>query len=229
MDKAVLDRFPELLDAMSRPLEVILSDEEALGLGREYAHASRYFGRLKEDHKDIKARLGVEIRAAEKRACELREAFLDGRAEREVLCVVVPRWDAGVKETVRTDTGEVIAKEALTDKDRQVRLTMGEVEGVLADALAKPLPRDPRREPMVGDEVEVVEAATGEAALYGVSEVEGSGDERVVHFLRLDSQGLEISGTEEACEIFLWRCRMAAGTVASVANQPPIPDTDGEE
>lgn len=110
----------------TRIVPVIFTEQELVALREDLANKTIEL-RQKEDHKkSVVSQLKAEtdlLTAQTKLAADKIQAKCELRS---VKCHVLFDWDAGTKQVVRIDTGEVVEKSNITDEERQQNLPLKE-------------------------------------------------------------------------------------------------------
>ncbi|HEY1242218.1 MAG TPA: hypothetical protein VGF16_16755 [Bryobacteraceae bacterium] len=95
-------------------------ETELLALGQELARVNQAQADLEREKKDASADFGARIKAVDARRSRLARKINEGFELRPVECVELldaPR--PGVKSIARSDTGQVIRTEAMTEEEQQ--------------------------------------------------------------------------------------------------------------
>lgn len=108
------------------PLPVALSAGEVSIRAQELAQAERKAHELERDlERTLEAWKGerkdreAAIASERAQAHRLADVVAEKRETREVVIAEEPDWEAGAMNTIRTDTGEIVATRGLTPEERQ--------------------------------------------------------------------------------------------------------------
>ncbi len=105
-----------------------LSREEVHTSGKSLAEAIQRKAMCEARLDEVKAQVKGEITQAEGDIAKFQALVSTEREYRMVSVDICFDFARGVKETIRTDTGEIVKTEALTDEDRQRELPMPPAE-----------------------------------------------------------------------------------------------------
>lgn len=105
-------------------LQVELTQEEMLDAGNQLAEANEDLVQIEKEKSEVTATLKAKTTAAEARISELSRKVRNGYEYRQVPCVIqFDTPEVGMKQTVRTDTNEIVSKpEHMTDDEKQMVL-----------------------------------------------------------------------------------------------------------
>ena len=110
---------PEVIKAFVRELPVMLSQEELVAKGDEVAKLHRKASELRIKKKQMTDEISGEIKGCEGAISVLVGHIRTRTENREIRCEERAQWDAGIANTVRIDTDEIISKRALLPEERQ--------------------------------------------------------------------------------------------------------------
>jgi hypothetical protein len=115
-------REPEVIKAFVRELPVMLSQEELVAKGDEVAKLHRKASELRIKKKQMTDEISGEIKGAEGAISVLVGHIRTRTENREIRCEERVDWEAGIANTIRLDTDEIISKRALLPEERQKTL-----------------------------------------------------------------------------------------------------------
>jgi hypothetical protein len=130
------DEPKRVLERETRPLPVDLTEKEIALRGRECGEKMRERAALEATFEVAKKEHKADIEALDETITDLGRALATGQEIRDVECEVVINWDADCVETLRTDTGEVVAQRPIRPEERQrtFQLRTGKKAKEAADA-----------------------------------------------------------------------------------------------
>lgn len=105
-------------------LQCQLTEEEMLAAGKQLAEANDDLVQIENLKSEVTATFKAKTTAAEARIGELSRKVRNGYEYRQVDCLVqFDTPDLGMKQTVRTDTNEIVEKPSgMTDDEKQMLL-----------------------------------------------------------------------------------------------------------
>lgn len=137
---------PTAPKSVKRDLEVALTDTEMLKRNEELLAAMQARDDLIAQKSEATSNINASIKLAAQHVKELASALRNKKEKREVDCIERMIFPTNTVEIVRTDTGAVVEKRAMTPDERQPVLfdapltaTVGEIAGGKA---AKRTPED---------------------------------------------------------------------------------------
>ncbi len=133
-----------------RQLQCILTDSDRLHYSREIARAVEHKRSAETRLKSAQDQIKSEITSAEEEINRYSTSISNGFETREVECSIQYDFEHGVKTFFRTDTGELVTTETISDRERKEWLDFGNEDGPV------PIPEG-SKQPEV---VEVVPAET---------------------------------------------------------------------
>jgi len=107
------------LKFVTKELPVQLTQEELMEKAKELAKLQQDKASAEEQAKSAAATFKDRIASAQSSISMLSRDICNGYEYREVKCQYEFDWSAGKKRLVRTDTGETIKTEPITQNDRQ--------------------------------------------------------------------------------------------------------------
>jgi hypothetical protein len=144
-----MNRIP--LERSSRKLPVKLTEAEHNVKAVELARAQLRHDALLEEHKEAKAVMRQEAKAAHAKIRELTGDVATGTEQRMVQCREVIDFDQHAVYVVRLDTGVVIESRALNEQDRQLAIEHQLDAQDLEDIAVEPIWPDDIEPPGVGE------------------------------------------------------------------------------
>jgi hypothetical protein len=110
-----------------RELEVELTDKEKLTRNVELLEAMEHRDQLRALKSQETADRNAEIKMAEKNVKERASALRSGKEKRPVECIERQIFSQNCVEVVRSDTGAVVEKRAMTLEEREIQLPFSTV------------------------------------------------------------------------------------------------------
>jgi len=108
-------------------LRCLLTDEEKINVGRQLAEATNDLEEIEEDKKQVVADFKAKSTAAEALISSLGNKLRSGYEFRDVSCFInFDQPEKGQKQTVRSDTGEVVSTEIMSEEEKQRELALEE-------------------------------------------------------------------------------------------------------
>lgn len=112
----------EVLEEKPLPLRVALTPEEQRAKGLRLADLVREHTEMLAAHKEKRAEMKAEIESINAKVLDCRYDVSSCTEVRAVDCEVIADFGRGVVETIRIDTGAVVASRPINADDRQRRL-----------------------------------------------------------------------------------------------------------
>jgi|WetSurMetagenome_2_1015567.scaffolds.fasta_scaffold27452_6 hypothetical protein len=123
MARIRVDQQP-VIATYTKNLPVKLTQEELLQKSAELAGTVQDYATEESRQVDIKAQLKAKLTELDAKRTQLAIVVARREEYRDVRCEVVADPAALTAVIVRTDTGEIVEKRALTDKERQDTLPL---------------------------------------------------------------------------------------------------------
>lgn len=117
----------------SEELRCELSDAEVQQRGQDAARLLMQIDQLDEEKRAAAADYKEQIKAKETELRKLGREIRERAEHRDVPCVTRPNAAAGVMETIRLDTGELVRSRPLTHEERQARFPFDARRAAAAD------------------------------------------------------------------------------------------------
>jgi hypothetical protein len=105
-------------------LQCILTDKELIAKSRELAKANEDLADVEARKKDAVAEFAAKQKKHEANIAELSRVVSTGKEYRIVSCEWQYHYDTGIKNLVRLDTLETIITDNITQKERQMAVTV---------------------------------------------------------------------------------------------------------
>ena len=118
-----------ILERDQRTLKVDMAPEEIRAASRRMGSIMRERSRKESAFDDVKAKHKAELTEIDNEIAQLGVILDTETRELDVECVTEVDWDAGEAVTRRTDTGDTIARRALTPAERQQEMWAREHAG----------------------------------------------------------------------------------------------------
>lgn len=110
---------------ITQSLRCQLTDEEKIEAGKELAETTRELEQIQEDKSQIVSEFKARTTAAEARIASLGNKIRSGYEFRPVECsIFFDKPEAGQKQTVRTDTDEIVATAPMSEEEKQTKLEL---------------------------------------------------------------------------------------------------------
>jgi ribosomal protein L29 len=111
---------------------IALTDAELIETSRNLQRKLNEQTSLEADKAEVTARLGGKIKAVKKEIAELGTIVGSGKRWEDVDCTIRKNYRNNRVETIRPDTGEIVAWRVMTVHDRQ--MSIGEIKPDIAPA-----------------------------------------------------------------------------------------------
>lgn len=113
------------METITRPLPVNLTPDEIQKFASEIAQRVYEKASLELKKKSIMSQMKSELDGLDSRMNVLSSLIKDGYEYREVPCEIRMSWDNGIKQIIRSDTGETIETKEIPERERQQHLELG--------------------------------------------------------------------------------------------------------
>jgi len=107
------------MEAIIRHLPVNLTPEEIHIFASEIAQRVYEKASLELKKKSIISQMKSELDGLDSRMNVLSSLIKDGYEYREVTCEFRMNWDNGIKQIIRSDTGQTVETKEISEKERQ--------------------------------------------------------------------------------------------------------------
>jgi len=111
-------------DTILKTLPVVLTNEELVDLGQELAEREEHLRESQQEKKDTAKAIDGQIKSHEAEILRLSRIIRARQENRDVGCEIRKDYKDGLVETVRTDTGEIVASREMTVEERQVAMEL---------------------------------------------------------------------------------------------------------
>jgi hypothetical protein len=110
---------------ITQKLRCLLTDDDKINAGKELAEATEELTSLSEDKSQVMADFKAKMAIQEAQISSLSSKLRSGYEFRNVECEIhFDKPEAGHKQIIRLDTGEVVLTEPLTEEEKQRRLAL---------------------------------------------------------------------------------------------------------
>ena len=104
---------------VTKPLAVVLTEQEVLQYGRDCARAQADRDRIISEAKSVAKDYAAQVSEQDAIIAKLSPRINSGKETRDIMCYQVSNWNMGRVMVSRSDTGEVIEDRPMREDEKQ--------------------------------------------------------------------------------------------------------------
>ena len=104
---------------VTKPLAVVLTEQEVLQYGRDCARAQADRDRIISEAKSVAKDYAAQVSEQDAIIAKLSPRINSGKETRDIMCYQVSNWNMGRVMVSRSDTGEVIEDRPMREEEKQ--------------------------------------------------------------------------------------------------------------
>ena len=111
---------------VTKPLAVVLTEQEVLQYGRDCARAQADRDRIISEAKSVAKDYAAQVSEQDAIIAKLSPRINSGKETRDIMCYQVSNWNTARVMVSRSDTGEVIEDRPMREEEKQRELAIVE-------------------------------------------------------------------------------------------------------
>jgi len=111
---------------VTKPLAVVLTEQEVLQYGRDCARAQADRDRIISEAKSVAKDYAAQVSEQDAIIAKLSPRINSGKETRDIMCYQVSNWNMGRVMVSRSDTGEVIEDRPMREEEKQREMAIVE-------------------------------------------------------------------------------------------------------